>query len=996
MQKKVLRRLSFFLVLVMVLSLLPLNSLATTALAADPKLDLDAIVAANSPELAYLAACAKGEASGFDPTGKFLAPISDPDPGAIKIYTAADLNNVRNKLDGSFVLMNDIDLTGWGEWRPLGNSLDGDPFTGTFDGQGHEIKNLTISSGGYDYAGLFAYAENAVIKNVGLNNASINASSAYYAGGICGYLEDYDESYVFNCYNTGNINAVMYAGGILGFAGISTGNISYCYNTGDIASENSAGGICGYGYVYEGYISHCYNSGNISNDNNSGGIFGYGSINDGYISHCYNRGAISSDYSSGGIFGNGDIYMGYASHCYNAGSITSASIDSKGSAGGFFGCGHIQGSNISYCYNSGDISSSSTYLTCAGGLFAYGFVYEGYISHCYNFGDVAAPTLASEDYDTAYAGGICGQIYAESIFICYNSGAVSVASAAGSGCIYSGGICGFSDLSEDGSGISNCYNIGAISAKGADFDTGGIYAGGICGRNQSYQGDAISYCYNSGDVITSGSSAEYEFDCGGIYAGGICGNSYVQDGNAIVNCLVLSDLIYAEKAARTVIFQCSLIGNIEPSGNGDDSCKFDNLALMGISGNAADDSDSRITLLEAKDQATYEGLGWNFGRIWEMIPGFDFPQFKQTEIKPFTVQVVNSNRSGLKFNGQNTLVSSFQVRANQEDMTLKNVQGLRLAYDNTVLQLIKWDASAAIPEPAAGGGFGYAAAGAENAGVLGDAFTVYNAISSDSKTGYLSLAAGDPNASFACSADDFATLGEWRFAFREGKSIDDLRDDSIRVMATAELYDLRQIYAVLLNTDDGLSYTYGTQVDGIAQPGLDNLAEPGIIWNLSFGVAVSGKIRSYNPKNSITVYLRQDGVDAYNTTIAAPGGWGQVEQGFRFEGVDPGKYDLVIVKDIHTTFTVRNLVVGDKDLDLTQNSRPEVRLMNLRCGDINGDGLINDADLTILWRVGNYNRRVDEADDPRCDLNGDGLINDADLTILWLTYNYNRGPVVIE
>jgi len=70
--------------------------------------------------------------------------------------------------------------------------------------------------------------------------------------------------------------------------------------------------------------------------------------------------------------------------------------------------------------------------------------------------------------------------------------------------------------------------------------------------------------------------------------------------------------------------------------------------------------------------------------------------------------------------------------------------------------------------------------------------------------------------------------------------------------------------------------------------------------------------------------------------------------------------------------------------------------MTLSCGDISGDGLINDADLTILWRAGNYNRKAGESENDRCDLNGDGLINDADLTILWLTYNYNRGPVIIN
>ena len=168
-----------------------------------------------------------------------------------------------------------------------------------------------------------------------------------------------------------------------------------------------------------------------------------------------------------------------------------------------------------------------------------------------------------------------------------------------------------------------------------------------------------------------------------------------------------------------------------------------------------------------------------------------------------------------------------------------------------------------------------------------------------------------------------------------------------------------------------------------------------VVSDFSGGVSVSGKIKSYSPLNATTIQLIKDGM-VYPTEIPAESGLGQAEQKFRFEGVAPGIYELIITKGAHTKFTVKNVIVGEGDLDLTLDSRPEVQLMTLRCGDINGDGLINDADLTILWRVGNYNKKTVEAENEWCDLNGDGLINDADLTILWLTYNYNRGSVVIE
>ena len=70
--------------------------------------------------------------------------------------------------------------------------------------------------------------------------------------------------------------------------------------------------------------------------------------------------------------------------------------------------------------------------------------------------------------------------------------------------------------------------------------------------------------------------------------------------------------------------------------------------------------------------------------------------------------------------------------------------------------------------------------------------------------------------------------------------------------------------------------------------------------------------------------------------------------------------------------------------------------MTLRCGDINNDGMINDADLAILWLSTNYNKSAGAPGvNSRCDLNGDGMINDADLAILWLAANYNKGAVIV-
>jgi hypothetical protein len=158
---------------------------------------------------------------------------------------------------------------------------------------------------------------------------------------------------------------------------------------------------------------------------------------------------------------------------------------------------------------------------------------------------------------------------------------------------------------------------------------------------------------------------------------------------------------------------------------------------------------------------------------------------------------------------------------------------------------------------------------------------------------------------------------------------------------------------------------------------------------------VSGQIKSYNPQHPTTLKLQGENITYPATIDAEKTGSGQWTQEFIFEGVEPGLYTLVVSKEAHTDFIVHNIVVDDQDVDLTEDARPEVQLMTLRCGDINGDGNINNSDLTILWRQANYNRSAAAADEKLCDLNGDGLINNIDLTILWLAYNYNRGEIVI-
>lgn len=377
--------------------------------------------------------------TGYGVNGKFLVPIDAPDPDAIKIYTEQDLWNINKDRGGSYVLMNDIDLSGFngGKWEPIGDYYveydengdgDGDvfdtSFTGVFDGQGYVIRNLKITGNSereqYNYGGLFGYVTGATIKNVGLEGTDINITrpvngAAVNAGGICGGGDAF---------------------------------ISNCYNTGDISADNQAGGICGDGST----IKNCYNTGSVSG-HYAGGIRGGGG---GTTYNCYNTGSVSGSYV-GGITGYGG---GEISYCYNTGNINSTSNNIMSGAGGIRGASF---SKVSYCYNTGSISGMT-----AGGICGYVEVVTNNdsISDCYNTGDIssAAPT----QYDYARAGGICGTIASRvsisgevgtsTVRNCYSTGSVS-ASAHTNERAQLGGVCG---ASTDGIFI-NCYwNIDSV------------------------------------------------------------------------------------------------------------------------------------------------------------------------------------------------------------------------------------------------------------------------------------------------------------------------------------------------------------------------------------------------------------------------------------------------------------------------------------------------------------------------------------------------------
>jgi len=222
----------------------------------------------------------------------------------LEIRTWYDLENIRNNLSGHHVLMNDLDSTtdGYEElagptandgkgWHPIVGAGGDPPFTGTFDGQGYEIRDLFIDLPGIGYVGLFSIlGEGGRIEHVGIVNADVTATA--YVGSLAGT----NFGTVSDCYSTGSVSGINWAGGLVGF-NFDQAVVSNSYSTGSVTSTDGAGGLAG-GNV--GTVDNSYATGSVTGSGGVGGLLG---ANNGTVSNSYSTGSVSGTDQVGGLVG---------------------------------------------------------------------------------------------------------------------------------------------------------------------------------------------------------------------------------------------------------------------------------------------------------------------------------------------------------------------------------------------------------------------------------------------------------------------------------------------------------------------------------------------------------------------------------------------------------------------------------------------------------------------------------------------------------------------
>ena len=238
-----------------------------------------------------------------------LAAAKDPGytiegNGSYTVTSADGLMNVAELVNGgktdiNITLTADIDLTGK-DWTPIGTDYD-NSYTGTFDGGGHTITGLTITTKD-QFVGLFGYLNRAgTVKNVVMEGIQITSNHMFgNTGGVAGFSWGTIE----NCSVSGSVSGTKCVGGVVGAQ--KAGSITGCSSSATVKGTVDVGGVAGEKW---GSMTACYATGNVTLEIDSpknlsgGGLVGFNGGSS--VLACYATGNVTSTGSS-----TGNVHIG--------------------------------------------------------------------------------------------------------------------------------------------------------------------------------------------------------------------------------------------------------------------------------------------------------------------------------------------------------------------------------------------------------------------------------------------------------------------------------------------------------------------------------------------------------------------------------------------------------------------------------------------------------------------------------------------------------------
>lgn len=262
----------------------------------------------------------------------------DGDGEPYQISTVEQLQCVEEEHRANYTLVEDVDASATESWNdgagfePIG----GDPearepvLEGSFDGDGHEISNLTINRSDENYVGLFsATAQGAEIVDVSVTDADVEGSR--FVGALVGY----NDGEVNRSSSSGDVDGRGLVGGLVGVN--DRDPLSYSSSSAEVSGVREVGGLAG--RVFASTVQRSYSTGEVDAEEIAGGLVG---DNWGEIEDSYSTADVDADFILGGLVGQnvnphplgGDFYVGEVRRSYAAGNVSG---DEPETTGGFVG-----------------------------------------------------------------------------------------------------------------------------------------------------------------------------------------------------------------------------------------------------------------------------------------------------------------------------------------------------------------------------------------------------------------------------------------------------------------------------------------------------------------------------------------------------------------------------------------------------------------------------------------------------------------------------------
>jgi hypothetical protein len=299
-------------------------------------------------------------------------------------------------------------------------------FAGTFEGNGHNISNLSLNFTFAYNIGLFGFlAPSGMVTRVGVENVKITGAS--FVGGLVGASW---EGHVIESYSTGSVSGEVYVGGLVG-CNCEESTVSFSYSTGNVTGESHVGGLVG---DNEWTVGSCNFTGNVIGDKYVGGLVG---DNEYTVSNCHFTGNVTSEGSYiGGLVGQ------------NQDTVNESSSNS--SVTGYDYVGGLVGRNL------GKVSESYSNSTVSGHEDVGGLLgkNEGTVEKSYSTGSV------SGSKGSTHVGGLVGSNEGDLVSNCYSTSNVSGDSRVG----------GLVGQNKEGT-VNSSYSTGRVSGE---EDVGGL------------------------------------------------------------------------------------------------------------------------------------------------------------------------------------------------------------------------------------------------------------------------------------------------------------------------------------------------------------------------------------------------------------------------------------------------------------------------------------------------------------------------------------------